>query len=309
VRFLVALCVVGIVVPVALAGSPRVVTAPAPVTALAMDGRVIAFATGRGRGDCDRVRLWNLTTRAVTTLGRATSCEVTSTGTGIAALSVAGNRALWLHYTGGNLREWRLFTATTTQRAPRRLAFEVRDVEEAAPLVVGPADGSRLGDVLPYALDQTVVALRANGARRFTWRAAARVTALAAGEGELAVAAEGGLVTVLDAAGRTLREERFASDVGVVRLTGTGVLVQRGRMLELRAGDDGASRTWTLPARARLHDATADVALYVTGGQIRELRLAAANRQRQLGLGSHVQAELRTLVTATGRRVVAAPLP
>jgi hypothetical protein len=307
VRFLAVLFVLGIAAPLALAASPRIVSAPAPVTALAMDGRMIGFATGRSQGDCDRVRMWNLTTRAVTTLWRPTSCELTSTGTGIAALSVAGDRALWLHYAGGNIREWRLFTATTTQRAPRQLVFEPRDVDEPSPLVLGPGDASRLGDILPYALEQTVIALRANGARRFTWRAPARVTALAADGGVLAVATEGGVVTVLDAAGRVLREETFPGDIQVVRLAGAAVLVQRGRILDLRRGR--SSRTWTLPARARLHDANGDAAFYVTGGQIRELRLDAVNRQRQLGLGSHVQTELLTVATGNGRRVVATQLP
>ena len=133
------------------------------------------------------------------------------------------------------------------------------------------------------------------------------MTALAAGGGALAVATEGGVVTVLDPAGRVLREEAFPADVQVVRLTGAAMVVQRGRTLELRRGR--SSRTWTLPARARLHDANDNAAFYVTGGQIRELRLDAVNRQRQLGLGSHVQTELRTVATATGRRVVATQLP
>ena len=291
----------------AIAAAPRHVAAPAPVTALAMDGRRVAYASDRSIIDCDRIRVWNLTTRAVTRLGRTMPCDEGSTGTGIATVSIAGNRVLWLHYTGGNIREWRLFTATTTRRMPRQLAFEPRDVDGPAPLVVGPGDASRFGDILPYALDRTVVALGSDGARRFTWRAPARVTALAALDGELAVASEGGEVTILDAQGRVTGTETFAGEIQALRLTGTGVLVQRGRTLELRS--DGTARTWLLPARASLRDATANASLYVTGGQIRELRLDAFNRQRQLGLGSDVQAELASVATSAGRRVTVSPLP
>ncbi len=298
--------VVAVAASAAGAAGPRFVAAPAPVEALAMDGRLVAYASGRSIGDCDRIRIWNLTTRSVTRLGRTMPCDEGSTGTGIAAVSLAGNRVLWLHYTGGNIREWRLFTATTTRPLPRQLAFEPRDVDSPAPLVIGPGDASRLGDILPYALDRTVVALRNDGARRFSWRAPARVTALAALDGELAVASEGGVVTILDAQGDVLGTETFAGEIQTVRLTGTGVLVQRGRTLELRSGD--TTRTWQLPARATLRDATATAAFYVTGGQIRELRLDAVNRQRQLGLGSDVQAEILSVATSSGRRVTVTPL-
>lgn len=290
----------------ATAAAPRAVAAPARVTALAMDGRLVAYASDQSTLDCDRIRVWNLTTRGVTTLGRTMPCDEGSTGTGIAAVSIAGSRVLWLHYTGGNIREWRLFTATTTRRVPRLLAFEPRDVDAPAPLVVGPGDASRSGALLPYALDHTVIALGADGGRRFSWRAPGRVTALAALNGALAVASEGGEVTILDSRGQVTDSESFAGEIQAVRLTGDGVLVQRGRTLELRRA--GGSRTWLLPARASLRDASADAALYVTGGQIRELRLDAVNRQRQLGLGSDVQSELASVATSVGRRVTVATL-
>jgi len=300
-RFVLALGLLLLAVPVAFGASVRSARAPAPVSALAMDGRLVAYASGRSASDCDRVQIWNLATHGVTTLGRTTSCEETSTGSGIAALSLAGGRVLWLHYTGGNIREWSLFTATPTRRAPRRLAFVTRDVDASAPIVLGAGDASRLGDILPYALDRTVIALRASGARGFAWTAPTRVTALGALDGELAVASTGGLVTILDAAGRVLRTETFAGEVQVVRITGNGLLVQRGRTLELRG--PGELRTWLLPARALLEDSTADAAYYVTRGQIRELRLDAVNRQLQLALGSHVQTEGPKLATSSGRRV------
>ena len=102
----------------ATAAAPRAVAAPARVTALAMDGRLVALRVGTNpRSIATGCRVWNLTTRAVTTLGRTMPCDEGSTGTGIAAVSIAGSRVLWLHYTGGNIREWRLFTATTTRRA------------------------------------------------------------------------------------------------------------------------------------------------------------------------------------------------
>lgn len=291
-----------LLVPAALSASSRSVTAPAPVTGLAFDASRIAYASGRSARDCNRIYVWNLSTRGVTRFPRPTSCVRTSTGSGISGLALAGTRVLWVHFIGGNTREWTLWTATTTRTKPRRLRFVARDVDDPAPIVVGDGDSARAGDMLPYAVDDQVVALRVNGARRFAWTAPARVVALSALGGELAVASAGGVVTVLDASGTVLRIETFASEVQAVRLTGSALLVQRGRTLELRGG--GAPRTWLLPARARLEDAQGNRAWYVSGGQIVELRLDAANRRRQIGLGSHVQAEGSRVATSSGRRVV-----
>ncbi|MBA3432517.1 MAG: hypothetical protein H0U08_00315, partial [Actinobacteria bacterium] len=82
-RFFV-LCAVLTAVPVAGAASVRSVTAPAAVQALAFDGPRVAYAAGRTASDCNRVYVWNLTTRAVTRLGRKAHCVQTSTGNGIA---------------------------------------------------------------------------------------------------------------------------------------------------------------------------------------------------------------------------------
>ena len=128
-----ALAVLLSVVPAAGAAPVRSVTAPARVTALELDGSRIVYSTGRSAGDCNRVFVWNLTMRGVTKLGRKTHCEQTSTGNEIAAVSIAGTRVLWVHYAGGNIRDWSLWTATTTKPAPLRVRFVSRDVDAAAP--------------------------------------------------------------------------------------------------------------------------------------------------------------------------------
>jgi hypothetical protein len=297
-----------LLIPAAVAAATRTVTAPAPVSALAFDAGRVAYASGRSAGDCNRVQVWNLSTRGVTTFPRPTSCVQTSTGSGVSGLAIAGTRVLWAHYIGGNFREWTLWTATTTKTKPLRLRFVTREADDPAPIVVGDGDSGFPGGILPYAVEREVIALRTNGARRFAWTAPAPVSALSALGDELAVASAGGVVTVLDAGGNVLRSERYASEVQAVELTGDGLVVQRGRTLELRGG--GGPRTWSLPARARLDDAQGNRAYYVTGGQIRELRLDAVNRQRQLGLGSYVQVEDSRLATSIGRRVLLRqPLP
>lgn len=87
---------------------------PSPVVAVASDGPYVAVAERRSLRDCDRVSIWITSQKRVVKLGRKTSCERTSTGSGIGAVTIARNRALWVHYAGGNIREWSLWTATTT---------------------------------------------------------------------------------------------------------------------------------------------------------------------------------------------------
>ena len=94
--------------PAGGAASVRVGHRPGARTALELDGTFIAYAVGRSAQDCNRVFVWNLASRGVTKLGRKTNCEQTSTGNAIAAVSVAGKRVLWVHFAGGNIREWSL---------------------------------------------------------------------------------------------------------------------------------------------------------------------------------------------------------
>lgn len=294
-----AAAVLLVLVPAAAAGSARTVQAPAPVTALELDGSRVVYATGRSARDCNRVFVWNLADRGVTKLGRRTHCEQTSTGNAVAAVSIAGTRVLWVHYVGGNTREWSLWTATTTRPGPVRLRSLSRDADAPPPIVIGQGDRSKLGDLLPYAVDRTVVGLRADGSRRFTWLAPAAVTGLSALAGELAVATTGGVVTTLDGSGRVLRTERFSGEIDAVRLTGGALVVQRGRTLELRGA---RTALYSLVAGVRLADAEGSRAVLVGGGKVRSFSLESG-RAGVVTSGSLAGLEGTRLATAAGRTV------
>ena len=299
-RTILVLAVLLVFAPAALAGAVRAVTVPAPVLAVAFDGSRVAVASGRSATDCNRVHVWNLATRGVSKLGRKTHCEQTSTGNAIAAISIAGTRVLWLHYVGGNSRDWSLWTATTAKPAPIRLRLVTREVDAPAPIVLGRSGGERPGDLLLYAVERTVIALRPNGARRFSWTAPARVVALAALEDRLAVAVEGGAVVVLDGNGRALRTEMFARTVDAVRLTRTGLVAQLGRSLELRQG--GSVRTFSFPAGVRLADATSERAILISGDKVLRFELEAG-RGRVIASGTSAALAGERLAVGSGRRV------
>jgi hypothetical protein len=288
----------------ALAATVLAIVAPAPVQTVAFDEPLLAYATGRTARDCDRVYIWNRATRRTVRLPRPTSCEQTSTGTGIAALSLAGNRVLWLYFTGGNIREWSLFTATTSAPRPRRLRFVARDVDEPAPIVLGEGDTSRFGGLLPYAVDREVIVLRPNGSRAFAWTAPARVTAVGANAGEVTVGVADGRVFVLEN-GRVASSWAGSPAATAAFVTGNAVAAQRGRAVEVRSGS--STRHWTIPSGARLRDAEGSRGVYVSRGRAASLDLTSG-RTRDLGPASDVQLEGRTAAIASGRRIRLLPL-
>jgi hypothetical protein len=294
----------GLLVSAAAAGVPSSVTAPAQVSAVAFDGTRVAYAVGASSGDCNRVRLWNVSTGGITRLGRGVPCAQTSTGTGVASVALAGNRALWLNYIGGNIREWTLWTASGTSPKPRRLAFVAKEVDEPSPIVVGDGNTSRKGDLLPYAVDRAVVVLRTSGARRFTWRAAAPVVALDARDGHVAVATEGGTVTILDAAGHVVTEEQVGPGVTAVQLSGNAVVAQIGRTLDVVG--PGPIRQYTLPSGARLQDALESTALYTVGGSVISLSTSTGDRL-VVARGTAGALEGSLAAVASGRRVLLRP--
>jgi len=299
VRRLLALALLLVLVPAAGAASVRSVAAPAPVRALEHDASRVAYAVGRSARDCNRVYVWDLATRGVSKLGRKTHCEQTSTGNEIAAVSIAGRRVLWVHYAGGNIRDWSLWTATTTKPTPLRLRRVSRAVDAPAPIVIGQGDDSVFGSLLPYAVDRTVIALRANGSRAFSWTAPARVVGLAAQGGELGVATAGGTVTVLSERARLLRVESYDTEVQEVRIMGNAVAVQRGRTLELRGG---RSVTWTLPPGTRLADADGDRGVLVGGDRVRTIDFRNG-QVRIVASGSLARLEGARLSVGSGRTV------
>lgn len=276
----------------------RTVTAPAPLIAVAFEGDRVAFASGFEARDCNRVRVWNLTTRGVTKLGRRTNCERTSTGNSIAQLSIAGARVLWLAFVGGNTREWSLWTATTSRPTPVRLRAASNVAGEPSPFVLGNGDG----ELLPYSVGRTVFALRPDGSRAFSWTAPDRIVALSARAGRLAVASDDNTVRVLDSRGRVVATEPYDSLLAAVQLVpGGGVLVQRRMALELRVGE--TTREWTIPDGAILSTVGATRAYYVLRGRVQSLALAGTGAPHVVSRGTAAALEGARIAVADGRVV------
>jgi hypothetical protein len=284
------------------AGADRTVVSPGQVRALARSGYSVAFLSAPYRGHCgSRVLLWSLVTKGVSKLGRRPDalCEQRpSTGSGITDIAVAGNRALWLAYAGGNRRDWILETATTTRPTERQLELLEVDVDAPPPIVLGVASEQ----VMPYSIGSIVKVLRANGARLYTWKAPGRVTNTTAYNANVAVFVAGGRCYVLSPTGTIQARYTFApGSVQEFALAGVGLVVQltRGR-IEIRRG--AAVRRLTLPPGARMLDYAQGIVLYKLRGQIRG-RAVASGKDVFLRKATFAVLEHNGLTYATGRRV------
>jgi len=243
------------------APAERSVRSPGTVTGLGQNRGFVAFASGAVTGDCDHVELWSTYTRGVSRFGRKRPCgEQVSTGRGIVGPAVSGQRALWLSYAGGNIREWTLLTATPTARTPRRLAFAAADVDGPAPIVIG--DGADTS--LPYAVGATITVLGPSGSRLARWQATAPVRMLTSGAGRVAAVLADGAVVVYSAAGVVVAEYPYAPGaVTALRLGLPGVLIQVGSAVDARKG--AAARSVQLRPGARMLDFAEGIVLYAKG--------------------------------------------
>jgi hypothetical protein len=149
---------------------------PARITAIDMSNQAIASASAWTAGHCESVEIWAPDIRAAYQFRMPGPCPQTSTGRGVAAVSMSDNRVAWLSYAGGNTRDWTLWTASRFARKPLKLRFASADVDASPPIVLG--NGSGDNGVIPYAVGADVVALSDNGRRGLSWHAPARVLAL-----------------------------------------------------------------------------------------------------------------------------------
>ena len=255
-----------------------------PIESVSVAGIDLAYADEYKRG-CHEVRLWNVATRSDRRL--ASHCFVsTSTGSGVAGAIATQGRALWLTYTGGNIREWSLWTKGGAAKA-RRIAFLPADVDGPPPVILGSVwEGS-----LPYATGRTIVVLAPNGSRRFTYTAADRVVTLSAhSRGYAAVLASGSVLT-FSQAGKLIRERPFApGGAQSAVLAAPGLIVETAAGLEIHGAE--SVRTIPLPAGARFLGYSEGIAAYGIGRELRLRRIASGRDSLFRRLEPRFQAQL-----------------
>lgn len=250
----------------------RTVANAAPVTALSVTGRSVAYAVGRTKADCGSVRLWDTGTRGLWTFGNRTivgCAENPSGGYGISSVATGGRRIFWLTHIGGNITDYQLWTATPTRPTSRRLAFASSDTDGPAAIVLG--NGS--DDGVPYAVGGTVTLVSDGGARVFRADLGSPVQLLAAGTGpgqaRIAAALADGRVVTLSRTGQVIAtDRREPGSVAALSLALPGPVVQVGRTVSIGAD------TVTLPAGGQMLDYRQGTVVYRKGTQVRAVSAA-----------------------------------
>ncbi|MGZ8795517.1 MAG: hypothetical protein ACXW0F_12885 [Gaiellaceae bacterium] len=283
------------VVPAALAAGTRERQTSGRLSAVGIAGTEVSYSHEYRTG-CHEIRLWNVAHKGDRRL--ASHCFVgTSTGSGVGRVAALQMRALWLTYTGGNIREWSLWTKRQGTRA-KRISFLTADVDGLPPVVLGRTWGGSL----PYAIGRTVIALEPNRARRFTLTAPSRVTALTEhSRGYAALLASGNVLTI-SPEGAALRE--FSFDAGFVE---DAVLVAAGLVLKTRDGleihQSGSSRRMQLRSGSRFFGYSEGIVAYGAGRQLR-LRSVWTGRDtlfKTLAPGFQAQLGRRGIAYVSGR--------
>lgn len=259
----------------ALQSPGRTIVRNGPVRLVALNQASFAFMVARTKADCDHVELWNTDTKGIWRFGKPGPCtNLGSTGTGISAVGVSGNRALWIRYTGGNFRDWQLMTATTTQRTPRQLRFVGQDVDLPPPFAIGDSTGG-LG--IPYAAGKEVVLLGANGVAVFKVTDSARIIRVTAGRGPggavVAALRETGEVVLFRANGTVAKIYPYAAGaVKAMALAPGGLVVQLPGAIQIRT--PSGLKVVNLPAGASMTDFAEGRILYSLGSEIHSLKVS-----------------------------------
>ena len=287
----------------------RTIVTSLPVQDLALTDRWVAYvADAPVRLHCARIALWNTATNKRQLLDAKEQClEQGSTGQGVWDVAVASKRLLWLTYAGGNFREWSLWTATTTRSTPRRLRFVARDVDDPAPIVIGPGTAEGIA----YAVDRQVTYLGDDGKAIFTWTAPRPIRAVATGDGprkwRVAALQDNGTVVVLDASGNPVYDPSFQSElVRSVRLAPSGLVVQMGQ-LAIISKPSLEHEVIRLPSGARLVDVAQGRLVYQRGRDLWALTIETRKSARLVeGTPSQPaqgQLDAKGIVWAKGRTV------
>jgi hypothetical protein len=285
-RLTTLLAILLVLAPTTAAGAltpGRTISNSSSVTALSVTRNSVVWAVGRSTRDCGHVRLWDTATKGLWTFGHGTlrGCEEgPSGGAGFSDVATSGRRVFWITYIGGNITDYRLWTATHTRRSPRLVASVEAASDDPSPFVlgVGTPDG------VPYALENTVTYVSDTGARLFRVTLEAPVRLLAAGPNHgparVVAALANGKVVVLSRTGVVL--DTHAYDAGAVRavaLAFGGPVVQVGSTINV--GWSGTGGQIVLPAGALMLDYRERTVFYRLGAELRS-RGVGTNLDRSL---------------------------
>ncbi len=284
---------------IALQKPGRTKTVNGPVRLARINQASFAYMVARTKTDCDHIELWDTDTKGTWRFGKPGPCtNVGSTGSGISSLGVSGNRVVWVRYNGGNLRDWLLMTATTTQKTPKQLRFVEQDVDLATPpIVVGDSTAS-MG--IPFAAGKEVVLLGTNGVAVFKVTETAPVVAVTAGKGPagavVAALLQSGEVVLHKINGSVAWTEPYSPGaVKAMALAPVGLVAQLPGAVQTKS--PSTSSVATLPAGAAMVDFAEGRILYTLNGEVHAFKTSTSKDTLLLKSASGAPAIVPTIDT------------
>ena len=265
------------------------------ITALAMDGPQVAYATqAYAPTFCDKLFTWNVTTRAAVLVSgpKTGSCGSDEpSGRPIQEVAIAGTRLAWLRAIYSNTEsDDYLYTATLPKPAELELSAASRmgDREQ------GPQQGGWIGGLVgsgtvlaanTWTTDSTgtvtQASLAAVGATRLTAIASGpdTITAESADTGRIAVVESDGSVAIYAASGALLQTITPSSVAEVALRKDYLVVLTKTKTLEIYNSHTGALiRTWPVPGGAANLDVNSNVAVFSVWRTLYALQLTTGKQ-------------------------------
>jgi hypothetical protein len=249
------------------------------VTALAMDGSRVAYATTAfAPTNCNKVFSWNVTTRAATLVSGPAAGRCSSdrpAGQLVRSVAIAGSRLAWIRALSGNTEiDESLFAATLPRPREMRLAAAVRRGDTSGGPMRGGWIGGLVGSGSVLAANiwttnaggsVTSAALSSVGSSRLTpvARGAQTITAASADAGRVAVARSDGKVAIYSSSGRLQTTIAPPSTSSVaLREDYLAVLTKTGTLEVYNSRNGRFIRRFAVPGGARNLDLYAGIAVY-----------------------------------------------
>ncbi len=246
------------------------------ISAIAMDGRRVAFAVHDPAGKCDVVKFWTPPWHFVArvTHPSAATCLPSHGPGGVTNVAMGGSRLAWTTRYGNKTRVLAASTIGCREWVVARPA-------SGAPVAALAGDGS----LLAYGLQGDVGLVSTDEDRWYgevLSRSAVRVAAISVDSGRVATLYRDGTVTVMSKHGAPV-SNFAAGQAPAIALRGDTVAVLRSGHLDIYSAETGAlTNTWVVPANARSVDLYYGIAVVAAGDNVFALNVATGRTARLL---------------------------